>query len=87
MINGTNVLRDDNPRWTCLNLLETPAGKRRGDSIRRRLAAMPDAIGARLFAANDAEARRWGWQIIKRHAGLTRRYRDPRFGKGHEDSR
>jgi hypothetical protein len=36
-------------------------------------------IGDRVFAANDEEARWHGWEIIPRHAGLSRRYRDPRF--------
>jgi hypothetical protein len=32
-----------------------------------------------LFAADDAEATWWNWEIHERHAGLGRRYRDPRF--------
>jgi hypothetical protein len=35
--------------------------------------------GNRLFAADDATAREHGWQIIPRHLGLSRQYRDPRF--------
>jgi len=35
--------------------------------------------GDRLFVMNDNEAYWRGWQIIKTHAGLGRRYRDPRF--------
>jgi hypothetical protein len=77
MINGTKVLRDDNPRRLSINQPETPATS--SHSILQRLAATPRAIGARLFAANDAEARWRGWQIIERHGGLSRRYRDPRF--------
>ena len=35
--------------------------------------------GDRWFAMNDNEAYWRGWQISKTHAGLGRRYRDPRF--------
>jgi hypothetical protein len=37
------------------------------------------ALGDRIFAANDAEARWRGWEITRRRAGLARTYRDPRF--------
>ena len=37
------------------------------------------AAAERVFAANDAEARWWGWEITRRWAGLARTYRDPRF--------
>jgi hypothetical protein len=77
MINGTKVLRDDNPRRPSIDQPETPATS--SHPIPRRLAAILRAIGARLFAANDAEATWQGWQIIERHSGLSRRYRDPRF--------
>jgi hypothetical protein len=36
--------------------------------------------GDRWFAMNDTEAYWWGWQITKTLAGLSRRYRDIRFG-------
>jgi hypothetical protein len=36
-------------------------------------------IGAWIFAATDAEAGWWGWEIHERWRGLARRYRDPRF--------
>jgi len=36
-------------------------------------------IGAWLFAASDAEATWWHWEIRERHFGLGRRYHDPRF--------
>jgi hypothetical protein len=36
-------------------------------------------IGDRMFAMNDKEAAWRGWSIERRHAGLGRRYRDPRF--------
>ncbi len=37
------------------------------------------AAGDRLFAEDDRKAHEHGWQITCRHAGLSRRYRDPRF--------
>jgi DnaJ-class molecular chaperone len=43
--------------------------------LRARLAR----IGERAFAATDGFAREQGWQITSTHAGLGRRYRDPRF--------
>ncbi len=43
------------------------------------LAAISRRLGDRLFAMNDTEAYWRGWQIIKTHGGLARRYRDPRF--------
>jgi hypothetical protein len=43
------------------------------------LAALPGRLGDRLFAMNDTEAYWRDWQTIKRHGGLGRRYRDPRF--------
>ncbi|HYS31686.1 MAG TPA: hypothetical protein VEM58_05445 [Streptosporangiaceae bacterium] len=36
-------------------------------------------FGERVFAAPDALARDRGWQVIIERAGLSRRYRDPRF--------
>jgi RecJ-like exonuclease len=36
-------------------------------------------IGERAFAATDGFACEQGWQITSTHAGLGRRYRDPRF--------
>jgi hypothetical protein len=36
-------------------------------------------IGQYAFAATDARARQYGWQIEERRGGLSRRYRDPRF--------
>lgn len=41
--------------------------------------AIPRRMADRLFLANDAEAYWRGWQIIKIHGGLGRRYRDPMF--------
>ena len=44
------------------------------------LAAIPQRLGDRLFAMNDAEAFWRDWQITKTRGGLVRKYRDPRFG-------
>jgi hypothetical protein len=44
-----------------------------------RLAAIPQRLGGRLFAMNDAEAYWRSWQITRTHGGLGRRYRDPWF--------
>jgi len=44
------------------------------------LAARAERAGTRLFARDDVFAIEHGWQITKRHSGLGRRYRDPRFG-------
>ena len=43
------------------------------------LAARLRAAGERIFAADDQAAREHGWEIVTRHGGLSRRYRDPRF--------
>jgi hypothetical protein len=43
------------------------------------LASILRRFGDRLFATDDTEAYQWGWQITRVHAGLGRRYRDPRF--------
>jgi hypothetical protein len=36
-------------------------------------------IGGKIFLADDCRARKQGWQIIPRHGGFSRTYRDPRF--------
>lgn len=36
-------------------------------------------IGSKTFEKDDCRARDRGWQIIPRHGGLSRTYRDPRF--------
>lgn len=46
-----------------------------GDLLLRELAA----VGSKIFRADDRRARDRGWQIIPRHSGLSRNYRDPRF--------
>jgi hypothetical protein len=45
----------------------------------RHRSGLLSRIGAILFAADDAEAAWWNWEIHERHLGLGRRYRDPRF--------
>jgi hypothetical protein len=37
------------------------------------------SIGGKIFRTDDCHARDRGWQIIPRHGGLSRTYRDPRF--------
>jgi hypothetical protein len=56
-------------------------GARRGGSrlrawLRRRLAG----FGDRLFSSQDALARQNGWQVTPGRLGLSRTYRDQRFG-------
>lgn len=46
-----------------------------------RLARLIRAAGDRLFQAEDARARQYGWQITARRGGLARTYRDPRFDR------
>jgi hypothetical protein len=40
---------------------------------------LPRRAGARLHAANDAEARWWHWEVTQCYGGLGRQYRDARF--------
>jgi hypothetical protein len=51
------------------------ARKTRRDLLLRGL----NAISSKIFREDDRRARDQGWQIIARHGGLSRRYRDPRF--------
>ncbi len=44
-----------------------------------RLALLIRTVGGRLFQAEDARARQYGWHIMARRGGLARTYRDPRF--------
>jgi len=37
------------------------------------------AIGSKIFEDDDSRARDRGWQVLPRHNGLSRNYRDPRF--------
>jgi hypothetical protein len=39
-----------------------------------------EAAGNRLFAADDQRAAARGWQVTPGRYGLSRQYRDPRFG-------
>jgi len=48
-------------------------------SLVDRLSRLLRNFGDRLFADTDARARQHGWQVTRRHGGLSRRYRDPRF--------
>jgi uncharacterized protein YbaR (Trm112 family) len=48
-------------------------------TLRDLLLRVLSAIGNIIFRADDHRARERGWQIIPRHRGLSRTYRDPRF--------
>lgn len=37
------------------------------------------AFGSKIFQKDDQFAADQGWQIVSRHGGLSRTYRDPRF--------
>lgn len=39
------------------------------------------AIGDKIFQADDCRANEQDWQIIRRHGGLSRGYRDLRFDR------
>jgi hypothetical protein len=61
-------------------------GKARGQGgyiarVTGRLALLIRAAGDRLFQAEDARARQYGWEITGRRGGLARTYRDPRFDR------
>lgn len=45
------------------------------------LLRMLNALGRSIFREDDRQARDHGWQIIPRHGGLSRSYRDPRFNR------
>jgi hypothetical protein len=49
------------------------------NTLRDLLLYTLSAIGSKIFLTDDCRARDQGWQIIPRHGGLSRRYRDPRF--------
>jgi hypothetical protein len=57
----------------------TSENKVRNRLVRWLLNCLEEA-GNRLFASSDQAAGEHGWQITRRHGGLSRRYRDPRFG-------
>jgi hypothetical protein len=53
---------------------------RRGvTALVQRLSWRAAAVGARLHAVDDRTAIQDGWAITRRHGGLSRTYRDPRF--------
>jgi hypothetical protein len=53
---------------------------RSGPALRAsRITGLPGWACDLIFAANDREARWRGWDTQRRHAGLSRCYRDPRF--------
>jgi hypothetical protein len=45
------------------------------------LGRLSRAAGDRLFQAEDARARQYGWQIAAHRGGLARTYRDLRFDR------
>jgi hypothetical protein len=85
---GSNLYQKDKPRWTISNATVTSKVPGAGIADRLRgacgscvawLIGLPRRAGARLHAANDAEARWWRWQVTERCGGLVRQYRDARF--------
>jgi hypothetical protein len=51
------------------------------ENVRRQLRLFVFRLGAALFAAPDAQARRNGWIITPRWGGLARTYRHERFAR------
>jgi hypothetical protein len=49
------------------------------ESFWRLLQRGTSAIGRKIFRSSDRQAHQHGWQVIPRHGGLSRTYRDPRF--------
>jgi len=45
----------------------------------RWLSKVIEAVGNRVFRTDDQWAIEHNWQITRRHGGLSRSYRDPRF--------
>jgi hypothetical protein len=69
-------------------MISPPRGRRNPDSERIQracgifiawLIGLPRRAGARVHAANDAEARWQYWHVTERRGGLVRWYRDARF--------
>jgi hypothetical protein len=91
VVNGTNMLGKDNPRWGISNAIETirvpgahlcaPLGSigTGYGVIVAWLIGVPRRAGRRLFEMKDQEARWHRWQATETLGGLGRRYRDPRF--------
>jgi hypothetical protein len=48
-------------------------------TLRDLLLRVLSTIGIKIFRTDDYRAHKRGWQIIPRHGGLSRTYRDPRF--------
>lgn len=48
-------------------------------TLRDLLLRVLSAIGNMIFRADDHRARERSWQVLPRHGGLSRAYRDPRF--------
>lgn len=48
-------------------------------TLRDLLFRVLSAISGKIFQTDDCHARDHGWQVISRHGGLSRTYRDPRF--------
>jgi hypothetical protein len=82
VINGTNMLAKDNPRWPAGNGKETttvPGLSSAVGLVIAWLAGLRRRAGRRLYAMNDLEASWRGWQVIETSGGLGRQYRDARF--------
>lgn len=82
MINSTNMLTKNNPRWPARNAQETVKVPGLGRAVvlaAAWLAGLVRRAGRRLFAMNDLEARWRGWQVTELAGGLGRQYRDARF--------
>jgi hypothetical protein len=82
----SNRYRKDNPRWgnghaaETQQVLDITYGMRSTCGIATAwLIGLPRRAGARLHAANDAEACWQHWHVAERRGGLVRRYRDARF--------
>lgn len=70
------------PLFPALRILFTSPATRSGLRSANRDAAwmgIPRRMADRLFIWNNTEAYWRGWQITKTHAGISRRYRNPRF--------
>jgi len=63
-------------------------------TLRDLLLGTIGALGSKIFEGGDRRACDRGWQVLPRHNGLSRNYRDPRFdyltacaacnGRGHK---
>jgi RecJ-like exonuclease len=48
-------------------------------TLRDLLLRALSAVGRKIFEEDDRRACDRGWQVVPRHGGLSRNYRDPRF--------